>query len=322
MFLIKNKSDAFEKFKSWKILVENLTDKRLKTLRTDNGLEFCNDVFDKYCKSEGIPRHHTVRKTPQQNGVAERMNRTLLDKSGCMLFSAGLPKNFWGEAVVTAAYLVNRSPSSAIEFKTPEEVWTGKTPDISHLRVFGCSAYAHQKEGKLDPRAVKCVFLGFPEGTKGYRLWLKGDRGFKTINSRDVVFHETDFPCLNESSVKRTDISGSTNHAGTTSIEVSPRIASTGQGSDRANKPEESMEHRQEDCGEHSSSEVRDEAYEDLPQSPTSYQLVRDRERRASRPVERYGFSAYTDLLAYAFFSEVEIQRSEPETYDQAVKCS
>ena len=93
----------------------------MKTLRTDNGLEFCNEKFSEYCKTSGIQRHRTVRKTPQQNGVAERMNRTLLDKSRCMLFNAGLPKTFWEEAVMTAAYLVNRCPSSAIEFKTPEE---------------------------------------------------------------------------------------------------------------------------------------------------------------------------------------------------------
>jgi hypothetical protein len=84
---------------------------------------------------------------------------TLLDKSRCMLFGAGLPKSLWGEAVMTAAYIVNRSPSSALEFKTPEQVWSGKVPDLSHLKVFGCTAFAHQREGKLDPRVVKCVFF-------------------------------------------------------------------------------------------------------------------------------------------------------------------
>ena len=68
--------------------------------------------------------------------------------------------------------------------------------DISHLRTFGCSAYAHQSEGKLEPRALKCVFLGYPQGTKGYRLWVKDGRGFKTIISRDVIFNENEFPCL------------------------------------------------------------------------------------------------------------------------------
>ena len=94
MYLLTNKSESFEKFKEWKNLVENLTNKRVKTLRTDIGLEFCNEKFSEYCKNSGIQRHRTVRKTPQQNGVAERMNRNLLDKSRCMLFNTGLPKTF------------------------------------------------------------------------------------------------------------------------------------------------------------------------------------------------------------------------------------
>ena len=90
--------------------------------------------------------------------------------------------------------MINRSPSSAIEFKTPEERWSGKPPDLSNLRVFGCVAYAHQSIGKLEPRAIKCVFLGYPEGVKGYRLWLRDKGGFKTIISRDVIFNENNFP--------------------------------------------------------------------------------------------------------------------------------
>ena len=86
------------------------------------------------------------------------------------MFQAGLATGFWGKVVLTAAYLINRCPPSAVEFKTPEERWTGKPPDLSHLKVFGCAAYAHQITGKLEPRALKCVFLGYPEGTKGHRL--------------------------------------------------------------------------------------------------------------------------------------------------------
>lgn len=91
-------------------------------LKTDNGLEFCNKEFDKFCENNGILRHRTVRFTPQQNEVAERMNRTLLDKVRCLLVSSRLPKMLWEEALTTTTYLVNRSPSNAIKFKTPEEV--------------------------------------------------------------------------------------------------------------------------------------------------------------------------------------------------------
>uniref|UniRef100_A0A803PE38 CCHC-type domain-containing protein n=1 Tax=Cannabis sativa TaxID=3483 RepID=A0A803PE38_CANSA len=114
-------------------------------------------------------RHRTVRKIPQQNGVAERMNMTILNKASCMLFNVGLSNGFWGETVVTTAYLINISPSSAIEGKIPEKRWTGKPPDLCNLKVFGCAAYAHQSIGKFEPRTLKCIFLGYPEGVKVYR---------------------------------------------------------------------------------------------------------------------------------------------------------
>ena len=83
--------------------------------------------------------------TPQQNGLAERMNQTLLERVRCMMLEGSVLKRIWGEAVNTAAYLVNRCPSTALELKTPEEVWTGHPPKFENLRVFGCMAYAYQK---------------------------------------------------------------------------------------------------------------------------------------------------------------------------------
>ena len=121
-------------------------------------------------KNEGIVRHHTVRYTPQQNGVAERMNMTLLDRAWCMLSNVGLSKCSWAEAVNTAYYLINRSPSTAIDFKIPEEVWSDTPANYSHLRVFGCPAYFHVNDGKLEPRAKKAIFLGYAIGVKGYKL--------------------------------------------------------------------------------------------------------------------------------------------------------
>lgn len=106
MFIIKHKSETFEKFKDWKVLIENQVGKKIKRLRTDNGLEFCSKEFDRFCKDEGIARHHTVRHTPQQNGVAKRMNKTLLERVRCVLSNAGLSRGFW---VNTVCYLVNNS---------------------------------------------------------------------------------------------------------------------------------------------------------------------------------------------------------------------
>ncbi|KAD4178102.1 hypothetical protein E3N88_26693 [Mikania micrantha] len=188
VYLLKCKSEAFVRFVEWKTLVEKQTERKVKKLRTDNGLEFCSADFNGFCKKEGIARHLTVPGTPQQNGLVERMNRTLLDRVRCMLQNSGLPRSFWGEAVTTAAYLINRSPSSALNKMTPIEVWSGKKGSYHHLRVFGSLAYAQVSQGKLEPRAQKCVFLGYPEGIKGYRLWRLENS--KAIVSRDVTFNE------------------------------------------------------------------------------------------------------------------------------------
>ena len=105
--MLKSKEHVFEKFKNWKVFVEKQIGKTVKKLRTDNGLEFYNQVFDEFCANEGITRHKTVRMTPQQNGLAERMNRTLMDKVRCIMIQAKIPKNLWAEILNTACYLVH-----------------------------------------------------------------------------------------------------------------------------------------------------------------------------------------------------------------------
>ena len=95
-------------------MVEKQTERKVKVLRTDNGMEFCSGAFKSYCRKEGIVRHHTIPHTPQQNGVAERMNRIIISKARCMLSNSGLSRRFWAEAASTACYLINRSPSTAI----------------------------------------------------------------------------------------------------------------------------------------------------------------------------------------------------------------
>ncbi|GJZ84447.1 retrovirus-related pol polyprotein from transposon TNT 1-94 [Tanacetum coccineum] len=143
------KHEAFGKFKEWKQLVENQTGRTVKKLRTDNGLELCNREFEQLCIESGIARHLTVAGTPQQNGVAERMNKTLMDKVRCLLIQSGLPKTFWTEATCTAAYLINRSPSTAIEKKTPMEMWSGHPSDYEMLRIFSCVAYPRDKQDTM-----------------------------------------------------------------------------------------------------------------------------------------------------------------------------
>jgi hypothetical protein len=102
------------------------------------------------------------------------MNRTLMEKSRCMLSGVKLGKEFWVEAVSIACYLVYKSPSLVLDEKTPQEVWTGKKPSLTHLKVFGCDAYVHvpkENRSKLDKKDEKCIFIGYKYGLKGYKLW-------------------------------------------------------------------------------------------------------------------------------------------------------
>ena len=194
LFVLKEKSEAFKKFKEWCCLVETEIGSAVKCLRTDNGLEFLSKEFDDFCKGKGIRRHRTVPLNPQQNGVAERVNRTVMERVRCMLATSGMDKRFSGEAAATAVKLMNKCPASSLNGDTPDFKWYGGHGDYSKLKVFGCKAYAHLRQSKLDARALKCVFLGYQDGVKGYRLWCIEPGNPNIIISRDVVFLESDMP--------------------------------------------------------------------------------------------------------------------------------
>jgi len=127
-------------------------------------LEFCNKEFTQLCNENSILRHLTAPGNPKQNGLAKKMNRTLLERVRCMICYARLPKSFWKEAIATEAYVINRSPSAAVGFKTPYEMWSSHKLSLDHLRVFGYLAYNHVKQGKLEPRTKRCLFIGYPTG--------------------------------------------------------------------------------------------------------------------------------------------------------------
>eukprot|EP00253_Pinus_taeda_P024984 PITA_24984 len=122
--MLKRKSEVFTVFKQFRGLVGNIIGRTIKCLRTDNGGEFTSKEFDNYCKDTGIKRHNTTVYTPQQNGVVERMNRTLLERARSMLSNTNLQKELWTEAVATACYVINRSPSMVIGCKIPQEFET------------------------------------------------------------------------------------------------------------------------------------------------------------------------------------------------------
>ena len=142
--------------------MEKITSRSIKCLRTDNGGEFTSMEFENYCKDFGIDRHKTTTYTPQQNGVVEHMNKTLLERARSILSNANLQQKLWAKAVTTTCYLVNRSPSTAIECNIPYEVCKGHPCIYSNLKVFGCEAYAlilkHQHY-KLDTKLKKALSL-------------------------------------------------------------------------------------------------------------------------------------------------------------------
>jgi hypothetical protein len=179
IYFLRKNSKVFYKFKEFKSLVENYTDKKIKVLRTNNGAEFSGNEFDQFCKKFGIARQNTTPYTPQQNGFSERMNRILIDKARSMLNGVGIAPKLWAKAVETAIYLVNMSPSSMLVNMNLHEVWSGKKPSVSHIKLFGCDAIVHvpkEKRSKLDKKAVKCIFIGYKEGMKGYKLWDPASR--------------------------------------------------------------------------------------------------------------------------------------------------
>jgi len=187
--VLKQKSEVFSAFKEFKAKVENLHGRKIKCLQSDNGKEYRNEAFDNFLKENGISRRTTVTHTPEQNGVAERRNRTLIEMTRCLLSQSSLPHSFWGEAVNTANYVRNRCPSRSIGGKTAYQLWAGKIPDVSHLEEFGSEVYTLNRDGnkgKLDSRSRKGIFVGYSDETKGYRVWLINEK--RTDIARDVKF--------------------------------------------------------------------------------------------------------------------------------------
>lgn len=189
VFFLRQKSDALKVFQEYKARVEKLTNEKITYLQSDNGREFCNEEFENYLKIHGIQRRLTAPYTPEQNGVAEHMNRTLVEMARCLLFQAGLETSFWAEAVHTAAYLRNRCISSSLSGKTPYEKWKGIVPRLGYLRTVDTEVFVLNKapgKGKFDARGDKGILIGYSDHTKGYRVWIHKRKTI--VVSRDVKF--------------------------------------------------------------------------------------------------------------------------------------
>jgi hypothetical protein len=167
---------------------------QLQAIRSDNGSEFLSKQIQKWFHDHGIIHQRSCVATPQQNGVVERKHRHLLDVARALRFQANLPLSFWGECVLTAAYLINKLPTSILKYKSPHQILLGSPPSYSSLRVFGCLCFAKNMniQHKFDERAKPGIFVGYPFNQKGYRIYDMHTR--KIYVSRDVQFFETMFP--------------------------------------------------------------------------------------------------------------------------------
>ncbi|CAM8893240.1 unnamed protein product [Rhodiola kirilowii] len=194
-FLLPNKHAAVTSILQFFQMVKNQFGKTIKTFRTDNGLEFFNNTISQFLITEGCIHQSSCVYTPQQNGVVERKHRHLLEVARALKFNAELPEFFWGDCVLTATYLINRLPSGLLHGKTPFELLYGHSPTYDTLRVFGCLCFASTVSAgrrKFDPRAETCIFVGYPHGQKGYKLFSLKHHNY--LVSRDVIFHEDQFP--------------------------------------------------------------------------------------------------------------------------------
>ncbi|SPO27395.1 uncharacterized protein UTRI_10512 [Ustilago trichophora] len=194
---IETKDKVATAFYFYSIHMEGRTGKKLSMLLSDNGGEFVNKEMDDYMRRRGIVHRRTAPYTPQQNGIAERMNRTVMDMVRCMLYESGLPGQFWTKAAMHAIYVRNRVPNEWTGPTTsPLELFLGEKATIQDIRPFGCTAYVHiqeaERKSKLEPRSTKMINLGISYGRKAYEVV-----NLSLLNkriSRDITFVETDFP--------------------------------------------------------------------------------------------------------------------------------
>ena len=165
---------------------------RVKILRTDGRDEYSTRSFNAFCRDNSIERQRTARYSPQQNGIAERLNRTLVEMARTMLIHAALPKVWWSDAILYSAYIRVRVPTAGLDGDIPIRRYTDRAPTYEHMRTFGAVGYVHVPDimrTKFDTKAVRCIFVGFDSGRKSFKMYSPDSK--RIIHSRDLDFDET-----------------------------------------------------------------------------------------------------------------------------------
>ena len=169
--VLKKKDQTFQAYKNFEAWLETQFGTSVKEFHCDGGGEYINGLFDAHLKAKGTKRTITIHDTPQQNGISERLNRTILEHARAMLIGAGLPRFLWVEAVRHAIWLKNRSPTRALNGRTPFEAMGFGKPNLANLHEWGCSVWVQIEAGKLDAKAVKLRFVGYDAERKGFRVY-------------------------------------------------------------------------------------------------------------------------------------------------------
>ena len=191
--MLKSKDQVVDAFVKFKAQAENSCGHQIKVLRSNRGGEFLAGVFQGVCDEAGIRRQLTTPYSPQQNGVVERKNRTVMEMARALLKSMKIPGRFWVEAVGHSVYLLNRLPTKAMGDRTPYEAWNGRKPHLGHLRIFGCKGHVRPRVTHLKNLMIEvCQWFYFDikEGNKAHRMF--NPQSNKIMVSRDVVFEETE----------------------------------------------------------------------------------------------------------------------------------
>ena len=200
VYLLRSKDEALEMFQHFKNEVENQLDRKIKVIRSDRGGEY-EAPFGDFCSQHGIIHQTTAPYSPQQNGVARRKNRTLKAMMNALLLSSGLPQNLWGEAIISANYILNRIPHKKTN-KSPYELWKGRRPSYKYLNLWGCLAKVAvpiPKKVKIGPKTIDIVFIGYAHNSSAYCFLIHkseiNDMHADTIiESRNASFFENVFP--------------------------------------------------------------------------------------------------------------------------------
>ncbi len=193
VLFLKNKDESCDAFKNFCKLVQNEQGSNIISVRSDHGGEFENSSFKSFFDENGISHNFSCARTPQQNGVVERKNRTLQEMARTLLHESNVEKYFWAEAINTSCYILNRVSIRKILNKTPYELWKNRKPNISYFHIFGCFCYIlNTKEnlGKFDSKSDKAIFLGYSTNSKGYRIYNLRTQTMEI--SMHIVFDEFD----------------------------------------------------------------------------------------------------------------------------------